>query len=125
MGPPIGPGPIDGMELIMQTTLIRRAALLGIIAAPLAFSSAAFAEGNWNYARDSWPQIQARLQSENQTNLAANAPQTTDATQSYVAGIAPPDGVRGYGNFTGAFTDNTGVTHYGSHNPMINRSSEY
>lgn len=117
----------------MRINLIRATALVVALAAPLAVSSAAFAQAdNWSWERDSWPLIETRLQmqtaapQQDAQQLAANpSASISDAEHNLLTGASPSIGDIGRGGFYGPSEDNTSVTYYGSHNPILGRDSEY
>lgn len=96
----------------MRTSnFLRVAAVAVALAAPVAMSSSAFAQDQYqryDYARDAWPKLQAQMnqsQSAQQVVAAVHSPVASDAGTAI--------------STQGLFVDNTGVIHYG-----VNTASE-
>jgi hypothetical protein len=107
----------------MRSNVLHAVAVLLALGTPIASASAAFAYAgdNYDYARDSWPQIQTWMQAQNQ-QILASAPALTrsDATPGGTVHNAPVSG-----GSVGAVRDDTGIVHYGSDNPLVSRYGQY
>ena|SRR3984957_12990209 len=76
----------------MRNNLLRAAMVFMAFGTPIASASAAFAYAgdNYDYARDSWPQIQASMQKQDQRVFAKGpASITSDATPGAAVPSAP------------------------------------